>query len=213
MKKKCTTCKKNKDLNCFYFKHKKKSDERRKQCKSCHNAWKDRPKKPKRKCSFPGCKKPYCAKGLCNSHWAQQQRHGKLEPIRTRESLEERFWRQVDKKKKDECWLWKGSETGKFAKTTNKGYGQAYWGGKKWMAHRLSYIIHNGENSLPDHLQLDHLCRNRMCVNPNHLDAVTQRENVKRMHAYHALQKEIKRLRSLVKKLGGDPGANFFTVR
>lgn len=45
-----------------------------------------------------------------------------------------------------------------------------------------------------------------MCVNPSHLELVTRRENIKRMHAYHSMANEIQKLRKMVVELGGDPG-------
>lgn len=160
--------------------------------------------KKTRRCSFPGCNKRHSAKGLCNSHWAQMNRHGRLSPIRTEESIEERFWRQV--RKTNACWEWLGPGSGKAKK-----YGQLYYRGKRYMAHRLSFSLHGGQ--LEANMHLDHLCRNTRCVNPGHLELVTRNVNIKRMHAYHDLVTEIQRLRDLVKELGGKPGADILADR
>ena len=50
--------------------------------------------------------------------------------------------------------------------------------GRKVLAHRFSYEWHRGP--IPDGLTIDHLCRNTLCVNPAHLEAVTKRENTLR---------------------------------
>ena len=72
------------------------------------------------------------------------------------------------------CWLWTG------ARTAN-GYGTMSAGGRygaTLLAHRLAYEWYRG--AIPDGLQIDHLCRVRHCVNPWHLEAVTQEVNLKR---------------------------------
>ena len=69
------------------------------------------------------------------------------------------------------CWIWKGATTGK------SGYG-AFYAGQRITAHRFAYETFIGP--VPEGLDVDHLCRNRLCVNPDHLEPVTRRENVVR---------------------------------
>ena len=61
---------------------------------------------------------------------------------------------------------------------SEQGYGRTRVGGRKVMAHRFIYEIARGK--VPPGLVLDHLCRNRSCVNPDHLEPVTHRENILR---------------------------------
>jgi predicted transcriptional regulator len=158
-----------------------------------------------RKCSFPECKRKHCAKGLCYTHRAQQKKYGKLFRTVNDETKEERFWRQIKKsKEKDGCWTWTSSSNRK----DGDGYGVINYNSKSQLAHRFSYELHKGK--ILKGMSLDHLCRNRMCVNPDHLEIVTHAENIKRMMAYHTMLTEVNRLRNLVQELGGDPGAKFF---
>jgi hypothetical protein len=69
------------------------------------------------------------------------------------------------------CWSWRGYRD-------QKGYGRFYCRGLNEYAHRWSYEYFVG--AVPVGLELDHLCRNRDCVNPAHLEAVTHRVNVAR---------------------------------
>jgi hypothetical protein len=71
------------------------------------------------------------------------------------------------------CWIWEGPRT-------TKGYGRICIAGKDTQAHRLAYELFVGP--IPVGLTIDHLCRVHECVNPRHLEAVTNRENLLRGH-------------------------------
>lgn len=81
----------------------------------------------------------------------------------------------------ESCWLWTGQ-------LDAKGYGRISAGSprRKVLAHRVAYELFIGP--IPDGLPLDHLCRIRRCVNPRHLEPVTQLENMRRTRRTHCRQ-------------------------
>ena len=89
---------------------------------------------------------------------------------RKRQTLAERFWPKVDRKGDGECWPWLA------AVNKGTGYGQI-WDGEKAMvyAHRVAYTLAVG--LIPPRMTIDHLCSNRLCMNPAHLRACTTQEN------------------------------------
>lgn len=72
------------------------------------------------------------------------------------------------------CWLWQGE-------LNRNGYGRVWINGKRVMVHRAVWQVLRGP--IADGLVLDHLCRNRGCCNPDHLEPVTARENTLRGNA------------------------------
>ncbi len=122
------------------------------------------------KCSVPDCPKPVKARGYCVQHYTRWLRHG-LTSINLRNRgipTAERFWMKVDKRGINECWPW-------LAHTTSNGYGRFKLNNRLILAHRMAYEMYKGP--IPESLTLDHLCRNRICVNPAHLEPVTLKDN------------------------------------
>jgi len=100
----------------------------------------------------------------------------------TYDELPARFHAKTSVNDETECIEWN-------AYTNRKGYGVFGVEGRKTaLAHRVAYEAENGQ--IPVGLVIDHLCRVRNCVNPKHMEAVTQKENVQRgMAGKHQLEK------------------------
>lgn len=136
----------------------------------------------KRICSIEGCEKNVTGRGWCAMHYKRWRKHG--DPMapdhrgRAGEPLEW-FWEKVDKNGplpsddtlaagKGPCWLW-------TAACQPNGYGVFTSFPFTNLSHRVSYHLAGG--TLVRGMQIDHLCRVRNCVNPDHLEQVTSRVN------------------------------------
>ena len=131
-------------------------------------------------CSVPECTRAHDCHGFCKLHGGRIRRHGDISAHRIRGTLEERFWPKVNKvgplpdyaPHLGPCWLWMAGKI--------RGYGNFRTQGGT-QAHRFAYSLEFG--TIPDGLELDHLCRNRACVRPSHLEAVTGLVNIRRGYA------------------------------
>lgn len=110
------------------------------------------------------------ARGWCNTHYTRWQRHGDPLGGHERQSVLEMFTERVEKHP-DGCWHWTGP-------VDRSGYAVFRAHGKRFRGHRWAYEHFVGP--IPAGLVIDHLCRVHGCVNPAHLEPVTNRENVLR---------------------------------
>ncbi len=129
-----------------------------------------------KKCAIVGCGKPRRGREWCNTHYKRWYRHGTPEPGNTRRAtkpeLIERLEGFVSPEPNSGCWLWTGA-------VMANGYGVfGVAGYDTALAHRVSFLLHKGP--IQAGLVLDHKCRTRCCVNPDHLEPVTTAENLAR---------------------------------
>lgn len=126
-------------------------------------------------CGHPGCDRPFHAKGYCATHCTQFYKYGKTFDVGAlyhqakggHHTIEQFFWARVAKS--PGCWEWTG------AKFNKSGYGYVMREGHRQVAHRLSYKLNKGP--VPEGLQVDHRCHNRLCVRPDHLRLATPSQN------------------------------------
>jgi len=132
------------------------------------------------------CESKVKAKGLCSSHYMTQYMTERVQSGRTPRSYggdpTNRFWQKVNKQGPSHdnyitgeplapCWDWDSG-------LNRLGYGLFKLHPKNVSAHRFSFELLRTEDI--SELELDHLCKNRKCVNPEHLDPVTHQEHMRR---------------------------------
>lgn len=134
-------------------------------------------------CSVDDCTGDAWGHGYCRKHYERWQRTGSTDLLPVR-SLDQRLAEDINydgplpehMPDAGPCWLWGG--------TRDKwGYGKITIRQVKQSVHRVVYRELVGP--IPDGLTLDHLCRNPPCCNPDHMEPVTNAENVRRMRAWH----------------------------
>lgn len=130
----------------------------------------DRPRQEVSRCRIESCPGKVRAHGYCASHDRRNRLYGDPLASAPRPSMEERFWSKVVPT--GFCWEWAGARD-------SNGYGVFNPSKQKTTrSHRFAYQLLVGE--IPHGLEIDHLCRNRICCNPDHLEPVTPAENARR---------------------------------
>lgn len=139
-----------------------------------------------RTCSIEGCDGKLYGRGWCSKHYQRARRNGgdPLANGRHRKGrggwfekvpVEDRFWSHVNFLTPTGCWIYD------IGDNTATGYATTSVNGKTVRAHRWAWEHFNGP--IPEGLTIDHLCRTRTCMNPNHMELVTPSENSRRCQA------------------------------
>lgn len=123
-------------------------------------------------CDVGGCGRPAKARGWCTMHYARWRRAGDPTSSKWDTDLRGRISAAVAIDENG-CWIWQ-----RYLNPTS-GYGLISVRSRRLYAHRVSWEAFTGEK-IPAGFQVDHLCRVRSCVNPEHLEPVTSRTNLLR---------------------------------
>lgn len=145
-----------------------------------------------RTCTAAGCERPMKSRGMCNTHYEQMRRSGQLPAPLTHRERFAMGYRILE----DGCWRW-------MRTLGHNGYGQFGMNRRHVYAHRAAYMLFIGP--IPAGMQVDHICHtidlsckagdeclHRRCVNPDHLELVTPRENQLRGHGTFAAINSVK---------------------
>lgn len=127
-------------------------------------------------CKVDDCWRPPHIRGFCGPHYNKVKRYGDPlagKAVRSGATDLERWSHYIDVQ--GDCWIWTGSKN-------SQGYSGFYYHGGRQSGHVVGWLLLVGP--VPAGLELDHLCRVPSCVNPDHLEPVTSRENTRRGAAY-----------------------------
>lgn len=136
-------------------------------------------------CAFEGCNRPNHAKSLCGAHYGQLRRGKPLAPIWIKDlPIKERVTKHSTKEgpmvpgrpEMGRCWQWLSCKRESVSGTH---YGHVGYKGKVIGAHRLSWMAYRGP--IPEGMEIDHICHNSLCVNPDHLRLATRKQNVEHL--------------------------------
>lgn len=147
-----------------------------------------------------GCGEPAPIARKTSTHWGKLKGHPQKYIKGHRGKMARRVWNDSlwdvrDAGHSTPCWIWKGV-------TDPLGYGRISKGAAgSALAHRESYV--QSGRSIPPGASLDHLCRNPSCVNPDHLDPVTHRENILRGAGTKITPEIAEEIRGLYAERGG----------
>ncbi len=140
-------------------------------------------------CLVDLCERKSGTRGWCTMHYSRWRETGELSPGRRHRNEapeSDRFETFVDRSSPNGCWEWTGGLTGRTGNDPNAGgYGRFRSGNRTVLSHRFAYEFYVGP--IGEGLTIDHLCRNRKCCNPEHLEPVTHHENVLRGESLFAI--------------------------
>lgn len=121
-------------------------------------------------CAVDRCERPVRSRGMCSAHYQRWMRKGDTRSTVIRDDPATRFWSKTTRSAEG-CRLWTGY-------ITPLGYGRFKINGEMRPTHQVAFELVNGP--VEDGYEPDHRCRQRACVEPSHLEAVTHRENTHR---------------------------------
>lgn len=135
--------------------------------------------RPERVCAVEGCGRKHQCRGYCAAHYSRVLKHGdpladvplkRMPTADERDDIEARILAMCVTNDDNQCLEWTGY-------VMPSGYGTISWNSREWVVHRAMWTVQVGPIPDDDDWTIDHLCRNKRCVNVTHLEVVTRTEN------------------------------------